>query len=134
VTTTGKTTDNSNFESLQFLVAPVHAAFTDANTGCPIDRIALRNQALCKLGHFYRKLNSSRIHNHLPQARIGGQRNRFAIDHHHFSAGRLCSQRTHHRSADLPRATDDQDAKCHKCLCWRCCTDTDPTIRGGHHT
>jgi len=111
VTTTGKTTDNSDFECLQFLLAPLHAALTDANTGCPIDRIALRNHALRKLGHFCRKLRSRRIQHHLPQARICGQRNRFAIDHHDFSAGRLCSQRTHHRSSDLPRATDDQDAK-----------------------
>jgi hypothetical protein len=33
---------------------------------------------------------------------------RFAIDHYDFSAGRLCRQRTHHSSSDLPRATDDQ--------------------------
>src|SRR5437667_3912283 len=49
VTTTGKTTDHPNFERLQFLLAPLHAALTDANTGCPIDRIALRNQAWASL-------------------------------------------------------------------------------------
>jgi hypothetical protein len=38
--TTGKTTDNPNFEGLQFLLAPLHAAFTDANTGGPKDRVA----------------------------------------------------------------------------------------------
>ena len=113
MTTTGKTTDNPNFESLQFLLAPLHAAFTDANTGCPIDRIALRNHALRQPGHFCRKLSGSRIQNHLPHARISGQSNRFAIDHHDFSARRLRSQCTHHRSSDLPRATDYQDAKCH---------------------
>jgi hypothetical protein len=52
VTTTGKTTDHANFEGLQFLLAPLHAAFADTNTGCPIDRIALRNHALRKRGHF----------------------------------------------------------------------------------
>jgi hypothetical protein len=112
VATSGKTTDNLNFEGLQFRLAPLHAAFTDAHTGCPKDRIALRNHILRKPGHFCRKLSSSWVHNHLPQARICGQSNRSAIDHHDFSAGRLGSQRTHHRSSDLPRATDDQDSKC----------------------
>jgi hypothetical protein len=36
----GKTTENPNFESLQFLLAPLHAAFTDADTGGPIYRVA----------------------------------------------------------------------------------------------
>src|SRR6185436_19727262 len=49
VTTTGKTTDNPNFESLQFLLAPLPAALTDANTGCPIDRTALRNKTPSKV-------------------------------------------------------------------------------------
>ena len=89
------------------------AACTDAKTGCPIDRSALRNHALRKLGHFYWKLSRSRIQNYLAYARICGQSSRFAIDHHNFSARRLCFQRTDHRSSDLPRATDDQDAKYH---------------------
>ncbi len=111
VTTTGKTTDDPDFERLQFLFAPLQAALTDANTGCPVGRNALRDHALRKPGHFCRELSRSRIQNHLPPARICAQSNRFAIDHHDFSAGRLRSQRAHHRSADLPRATDDQDAK-----------------------
>ena len=76
-----------------------------------MDRIALRNHAPRKRGHFRRKSSSSRIHNHLPHARICRQSDRLAIDHHDFSTGRLCSQRTHDRSSDLPRAADDQDAK-----------------------
>src|SRR6267154_5085542 len=42
LTTAGKATDHANFEGLQFLLAPLRAALTDTNTGCPIDRIALR--------------------------------------------------------------------------------------------
>jgi hypothetical protein len=104
--------DHPNFESLQFLLAPLQTALTDANTGCPLDRVALRNHALRKRRHVCWKLSSGRIHNHLPQARICGQRSRCAIDHHDFSAGRLGSQGTHHCSSDLARPAHYQDAKC----------------------
>jgi hypothetical protein len=116
VTRTGETTDHPNFERLQLFLAPLPAACTDAHTGCPMDGIALRNHALRKRGHFCCKLSRGRIHDHLSHARICGERSRFAIDHHDFSAGRLRRQRTHNRSADLSRAADDQDAKCHVSL------------------
>src|SRR5688572_33045161 len=58
VTTASKATDNPDFKSLQFLLAPLRAAFTDANTGCPIDGIALHNPALRKPVHFCRTLSS----------------------------------------------------------------------------
>jgi hypothetical protein len=111
--TAGKTTNHADFEGLQFLFAPLQAAFTDANTGCPVDRVALCRHALRKPGHFCRKLSSRRIQDHLPHTGIRGPRNRPAIDHHDFSAGRLCSQRAHHGRPHLPRAADDQDTKCH---------------------
>jgi hypothetical protein len=56
----------------------------------------------CKRGHFCGKLRSCRIQDRLPTAMGSGQRNRLAIDHHHFSAGRLGNQRPHHRGSDLP--------------------------------
>ena len=82
----------------------------------PHRRVALGNHALRKGGHFCRKPSGSRVQDHLPHAMICGQRNRLAIDHHDFSAGRRCSQRTNHCSSDLPRTTDDQDPKWHFAL------------------
>ena len=114
VTPAREATDHADFEGLQFLLAPLHAALTDANAGCPIDRIALRNYALRKPGHFRRKPGRCRIQDHLPHTGIPGQGNRPAIDHHDFGAGRLCGQRAHHRSPHLPRSTCYQDTKCHR--------------------
>jgi hypothetical protein len=111
VTPTGKTTDDPDFESRQCVLAPLPAALTDANTGCPVDRIAVPQDALRKRGHFCRKLSGSRIQHHLPHAMVCRPSHRGATDDHDFRARRLCSQRTHHRSADLPRAADDQNAK-----------------------
>ena len=74
--------------------------------------VAERHHAPCKLGHFCGKLRICRIQDHLSQAMGSGQRNHLAIDHHDLSAGRLDNQRPHDRGSDLPRATDDQDAKC----------------------
>jgi hypothetical protein len=39
------------------LLAPLHAAAADANTGCPIDGIALRHHAVRKPGHLCRELS-----------------------------------------------------------------------------
>jgi hypothetical protein len=113
VTPTGKATDHPDFESLQFLLGPPQTARADANTGCTNDRIALRHHTLRKRGHLHRKLRRGRIEDYLPHTRICDQSNRFAIDHHDFSAGGLCRQRTHYRRSDLPRAADYQDAKSH---------------------
>jgi len=44
-------TDHPDVESFQVLFAPVQAALADADTGCPIDRITLRNHALGKRRH-----------------------------------------------------------------------------------
>src|SRR5882757_5617568 len=112
-TTAGKAPDHANFEGLQLLLAPLQAAFADANTARSTDGIALRNHALRKPGHVRWKLGIRGIQDYLPHTGISGQRNRPAIDHHDFNAGRLGSQRTHHCGSHLPRATDDQDAKCH---------------------
>jgi hypothetical protein len=61
---TGKTTDDSDFEGLQFLLAPRIAAFTDADTGSSIDGVAERRDAPCKGGHFSGKLRFCRIQDH----------------------------------------------------------------------
>src|SRR5262249_22523851 len=111
--TAGKTADHTDFEGLQLLLAPLHAAAADADTGCPIDRIALRDHALRKPGHISRELGGSRIPDHRPHTRIGISGNGFAIDHHDLNTGWLRGQRTHHRGSHLPRATYDQDAKPH---------------------
>src|SRR6476620_4994723 len=51
VTSPRKATAHPHFESLQCLLAPLQAPLTDANTGCPVDSVALRDHALRKRGH-----------------------------------------------------------------------------------
>jgi hypothetical protein len=46
-------------------------------------------------------MSSCCIQDHLPHAWISGQKNRPAIDHRYFRAGRLGSQRSYHRSSYL---------------------------------
>ena len=59
-TTAGKAADHADFEGLQLLLAPLHAAAADADTGCPIDGIALRHHAMRKPGHLCRELGGRR--------------------------------------------------------------------------
>jgi hypothetical protein len=113
VTTAGKTANDAKFERFQFLLAPIQAALADARTRCTIDRIALGHHAVRKRRHVRRKVLGSCIHRHLPHARTCRERNLSAIDHHNFSTGRLCRQRTHNGSPDLTCATDYHNAKCH---------------------
>jgi hypothetical protein len=77
------------------------AAFTDANTRCPIDRIALRNNAPRKPGHFRRKPSICRIQDDLPHARIRRWRNRPALT---ITIRRKTALQSAHATPQLPPA------------------------------
>src|SRR5690242_428570 len=51
VTALGKATDHPDFESLQFLLAPLQASLADANARGRTYRVAFRHHALRKRGH-----------------------------------------------------------------------------------